>query len=218
MVKPESLSRCFSEWVRSVIPANQTGLTVTFDGKTICSTTKMARYKNPFHIISAQLSERGITYALKTVAGKRNEIPTVPKLLQQFNVGGCLVLADAMLCQKTVARLIVQSILFAECKRKPAYFENGYRKCRELEPDELLRHARLEWTVETMHWLLDVHFQEDFFRAFDKNVQQNMNILRKLALNVMRTYQAKSVSKKPLSYPVSCIVRSLLLADYYGFF
>ena len=28
--------------------------------------------------------------------------------------------------------------------------------------EELLRHARLEWSVESMHWLLDVHFGEDF--------------------------------------------------------
>jgi predicted transposase YbfD/YdcC len=33
-----------------------------------------------------------------------------------------------------------------------------------LTAEELLRRARLEWAVETMHWLLDVHFSEDFCR------------------------------------------------------
>ncbi len=75
-----------------------------------------------------------------------------------------------------------------------------YISSKELEPAELLRHARLEWSVETMHWLLDVHFQEDFFRVLDKNVQQNMNILRKLALNLIRTYKQKSAKKRPLSH------------------
>ncbi len=63
-----------------------------------------------------------------------------------------------------------------------------------------MRHARLEWSVETMHWLLDVHFQEDFFRVLDKNVQQNMNILRKLALNIIRSYKEKFAKKRPLSH------------------
>ena len=26
-------------------------------------------------------------------------------------------------------------------------------------------HARMEWGVETMHWLLDVRYREDYFRA-----------------------------------------------------
>jgi hypothetical protein len=35
---------------------------------------------------------------------------------------------------------------------------------------ELLRHARLEWFVEMMHWLLDVHFGEDFCRVEDREL------------------------------------------------
>jgi len=30
-----------------------------------------------------------------------------------------------------------------------------------LSAEELLHHARTEWSVESMHWLLDVHFDED---------------------------------------------------------
>lgn len=37
-----------------------------------------------------------------------------------------------------------------------------------LSPIELLHHARMEWSVETMHWLLDVHFEEDWCRVEDK--------------------------------------------------
>lgn len=31
-----------------------------------------------------------------------------------------------------------------------------------------------------MHWLLDVHFQEDKTKVWDMNVQQNLNIMRKI--------------------------------------
>lgn len=40
-----------------------------------------------------------------------------------------------------------------------------------LTPDELLHHARMEWSVEAMHWLLDVHFDEYWCRVEDKTVQ-----------------------------------------------
>jgi hypothetical protein len=35
-----------------------------------------------------------------------------------------------------------------------------YISSRPLTAPELLHHARMEWAVETMHWLLDVHFEE----------------------------------------------------------
>ena len=37
-----------------------------------------------------------------------------------------------------------------------------YISSRKLTAEELLTHARLEWSVETMHWLLDVRIDEDF--------------------------------------------------------
>ncbi len=74
-----------------------------------------------------------------------------------------------------------------------------YITSRGLTAEELLRHARLEWSVETMHWLLDVHFDEDFCRVEDRNVQQNLNIVRKIALNTVKGYKTKTASKRPIS-------------------
>ena len=70
---------------------------------------------------------------------------------------------------------------------------------RSLTAEELVRHARLEWSVESMHWLLDVHFAEDFWCVEDRNVQQNLNIVRKSALNTIRGYKNKTASKRPMS-------------------
>ena len=36
-----------------------------------------------------------------------------------------------------------------------------YISNRDMTPDQLLHHARMEWSVESMHWLLDVYFEED---------------------------------------------------------
>jgi len=54
-----------------------------------------------------------------------------------------------------------------------------------LTPEQLLNHARLEWGVESMHWLLDVHFDEDKIRVWDMNVQNILNTIRKIALNLI---------------------------------
>jgi predicted transposase YbfD/YdcC len=87
-------------------------------------------------------------------------------------------------------------------------FEKGGKKTSEwhyyissapLTAEELLKHARLEWGVESMHWLLDVHFAEDRTMVWDMNVQKSLNILRKIALNLAKEYKARSNSKSPIS-------------------
>ena len=50
-----------------------------------------------------------------------------------------------------------------------------------------------------MHWLLDVHFEEDRCRAEDKDVQQSLNIFRKCSINMIKLFKAESNSKKHIS-------------------
>ena len=38
-----------------------------------------------------------------------------------------------------------------------------------------------------MHWHLDVTFKEDANKTFDKDAAQNMNIVRKWALSILKT-------------------------------
>lgn len=79
-----------------------------------------------------------------------------------------------------------------------------YISSRKLKPEELLKHARLEWAVESMHWLLDVHFQEDKTKVWDMNVQQNLNIMRKIALNLAREYKNRFEPRKAISGILKC--------------
>jgi predicted transposase YbfD/YdcC len=74
-----------------------------------------------------------------------------------------------------------------------------YISSRKLAAAELLKHARAEWSVETMHWLLDVHFREDYCRVESKYVQQNLNITRKISLNYIKQYKEKTGDKRPMS-------------------
>jgi len=51
---------------------------------------------------------------------------------------------------------------------------------------EIARAIRGHWMVESMHWHLDVTFKEDNDHTLNKQVAFNLNIMRKLALNLLR--------------------------------
>lgn len=273
LAKPESLNRCFVRWVQDAMPEKMDRITLALDGKTIRSTGHMDRYENPLHIVSAQVSELGITFAQKSVDGKSNEIPAVQELIVQLEISGCMVVADALNCQKKTARAVIDGhadyLLCAKdnqetlkediegyvqdktlrnkmgkavgteknrgrIEKRTAYVTSDigwmhnreeweglqcigaihtefeakgakssewhyYISSRRLSAEELLYYARGEWSVETMHWLLDVHFKEDYCRVEDRNVQQNLNMLRKLAINLIKMYKERSASKRAIS-------------------
>jgi len=274
IINPISLNQCFINWVNSLIPDTMERYTVSFDGKTVRSTDKMKEYSNPLHIISAQIAELGITFGQQTVYDKSNEIPAVRRLIELLNLEGCMVVADALNCQKETAKAIIgagadyllnvkdnHSDLKQDIEdyvqdddlrktmdtattleksrerieRRTAYVSDDtewlfgkekwinlccigaintkftttkgttnewhyYVSSRNLTADELLKHARSEWTVESMHWLLDVHFGEDFCRVEDKNAQQNLNIIRKIVLNSINQYKQEFQDKRPISH------------------
>ncbi|MBR0101669.1 MAG: ISAs1 family transposase [Treponema sp.] len=92
-----------------------------------------------------------------------------------------------------------------------------YISSKELSAEALLHHARMEWGVETMHWLLDVRYGEDCFRAQHENLQKNMNMSRKLALNIARIFKDRYCPKKPMSHVMfDCQMNPYHLLDVLG--
>jgi predicted transposase YbfD/YdcC len=71
-----------------------------------------------------------------------------------------------------------------------------YISSRKLSPTELLVITRNEWAVESMHWQLDVIFNEDRTTLHEANAQKTLNILRKTVLNVVRTYRDRFEPKR----------------------
>lgn len=56
----------------------------------------------------------------------------------------------------------------------------------------LLRIVRSHWAIENqLHWLLDVVLREDASRSRKDNGPENLAILRKMAINTLRTHPAK---------------------------
>lgn len=289
LIKPESFNDCFTKWVMDSVNSTN-GKTLSFDGKTVRSTAKMKSYKNPLHIVSAQIAELGITFGQKAVDGKSNEIPAVRELMKLLDMRGCLVVADALNCQKETATVIInakadyllsvkenQSNLMHEIaeyiadislrkvmdkaqkreksrdriEMRTAYTtsdiewlfgkedwaglacigaintqfetEKGktdewhyYISSRKLTAEELLKHARLEWSVETMHWLLDVHFSEDFCRVAEQRTQENLNIIRKIVLNALRFFKNTHKSKSAFSHlMLDCLIEPSRILNYW---
>lgn len=52
--------------------------------------------------------------------------------------------------------------------------------------DTFSRAVRGHWSVESMHWHLDVTFREDANHTIDKASAQNLNIIRKFCLSVLK--------------------------------
>jgi len=274
IVDPESLNERFMEWTTKLLPEKLDGMTIAFDGKTICSTGKMNGYVKPLHILSAYLAEAGLTLSQKTVDIKSNEIPAMRELLKLIDIHGCMVVADALHCQTETAEAIITNggdyllnakgnqetltkdiedyvqdeqlragmatVVTSEknggrIETRRAYVSHDVSWMKEhlpkwrnmscfgainrqftvddktsdewhyyisscmLSPEELLKYAGNEWAIESMHWLLDVHFDEDSCRLRDSNSNQNLNIIRKMVLNYLRNYKNKSGSKRPFS-------------------
>ena len=51
-------------------------------------------------------------------------------------------------------------------------------------------------THHSLHWMLDVTFNEDHYRIRDRNAVQNFSLLRKIAINLVRRHHASKTSLK----------------------
>lgn len=73
-----------------------------------------------------------------------------------------------------------------------------YLLSKYMSAKRLLQVTRSHWTIENqLHWVLDVHFDEDGNRARKDNAPENLAILRRLALNVLRSHpDSKPIRRK----------------------
>ena len=63
-----------------------------------------------------------------------------------------------------------------------------YLSSARLTPEAFARAVRSHWAIEnSLHWVLDVTFDEDRARNRTDNGPENLAILRRLTLNLLRT-------------------------------
>lgn len=60
--------------------------------------------------------------------------------------------------------------------------------CKGLTAKQIMQHKRSHWSVENnLHWVLDMAFREDESRARKDNSAENFNVLRQIALNILKS-------------------------------
>ena len=101
----KEFKRSFRRWAES-IRVKIKGEVISIDGKTSRGSGEDG--KKAVHMVSAWLSEQKMVLGQIAVPEKINEITAVPELIKMLDVGGCILTADAMSCQKTIVAEIIR--------------------------------------------------------------------------------------------------------------
>jgi predicted transposase YbfD/YdcC len=82
-------------------------------------------------------------------------------------------------------------------KEKESETETAYYLCSKvLSGEEAAGYVRGHWGIEnSLHYVLDVSYNEDRSRIRKANAMENMNILRKITTNMIRAVKGKKSLK-----------------------
>jgi len=107
MVSPECLQEFRGRWNEAMSAGMDTTIRKIFalDGKTQRGNGSAGQKAN--HIVSA-VDEAGFCVGETLAGDKSNEITAIPELLRSLNINGHIVTADAMGCQRDIAKLVRQ--------------------------------------------------------------------------------------------------------------
>lgn len=107
LLDPVSLHKGFLEWVAGVCKQSN-GDVIAIDGKSLCNAGTDGA-KGFVHLVHAwsEANQMLIGQLKTTEASKTNEIKAIPALIEMLSIKGCIITIDAMGCQRTIAKTIV---------------------------------------------------------------------------------------------------------------
>lgn len=265
-ISPSHFGECLMELSRR-LREQVSGDIVAFDGKTHRRTG--SKGSNALHMLNAWSVENRLVLGQLAVDEKSNEVTAVPQLMDMLDLKGCVVTADALNCQKTVAAKAIEKkadyllalkgnhkVFFDEVstymdelsRQSPPGFEQVEKEHGRIETRRCWQSTSIDWyadkgkwpglrsfvliesirehgdTIETnrryyisslphgeshaaksarahwqiensLHWCLDVVFNEDQSRARARNAAKNLGTLRSISLNLLRRIPGKSSLK-----------------------
>lgn len=276
MIKPIQFQTALIEWVQRLRAGQSTDgpKLIQIDGKTSRGSYTNEDKSNALHIVGAWASEYGLALGQVAVDSKTNEITVIPELIDLLDLEGAIVTIDAMGCQKSIARKIIEAkgdYIFAVKDNHPKlsaaieqYFisahEEGLRELgirsqavhgksrgrfetrfyavgkipeslRELtdqwpgaksigqaittfgrsgeestevryfissrtpKVSEFAKSVRSHWSIESMHWVLDVVFHEDASRIRTGHAIENMSFTRRFVTSLLKQDTSKGSLK-----------------------
>lgn len=93
----------------------------------------------------------------------------------------------------SVIELISERKIQGEMTREKRYYISSIKGSAR----QFLKWIRGHWGVESMHWSLDVSFKEDLFQGFTGHIAENMTLLERLTLMLLKQNPLKkSIAKK----------------------
>ena len=96
-------------------------------------------------------------------------------------------------------RSIIKIHSIRESKKQTTKEVRYYISSLEETPEKILRSIRSHWAIEnTLHWVLDMSFNEDYSRIRKGNAPYAMAIIRHVALNLLQLAKTKRQSIKRL--------------------
>src|SRR6185503_4910174 len=168
-LEPKTFADCLSRWTQSVRTVLG-GEVVALDGKSVRRALKAG--EDVRMIVSAWATESGLLLGQRKTRDKSNELTVVPELLRALELAGCIITADALHCQKNIAKEIIEAdadYVLALKGNQPAAF----REIKTFLDDAVARrdpalafvettdkgHGRVEvrryWQTERITWFAD---------------------------------------------------------------
>jgi predicted transposase YbfD/YdcC len=281
-ISPEHFGNCLIE-LSQRLREKISGEVVAFDGKTHRRTG--GANCAALHTLNAWSVENRLVLGQLAVEEKSNEITAIPQLMDMLDLKGCIITADALNCQRTVAQKAVEKkadyvlavkgnhpVMYDEIRSHmdalaavvPAGFESVEKDHGRIETrrywqsedigwfekkknwtglrsfclvEAVREHAertevsrryyisslacnevkvahsiRGHWQIEnSLHWSLDVVFNEDQSRARARNAAKNLGILRAISLNLIKRIPGK-LSMKSKRFQASLSDEYLFMA------
>lgn len=106
LLDPIQLEQCFQRWMGAMAECTG-GQLIAIDGKTIRRSFEKADHKAAIHMVSAWSETNSLVLGQLATDKKSNEITAIPRLLKMLDITDSVVTIDAMGCQKTIAKQIV---------------------------------------------------------------------------------------------------------------
>ena len=154
LISKNNFEAWFIEWASHLIDILPEDV-INIDGKTI----KGSRTKNKkaTHILNVFAKKQGIILAQRTVDEKTNEIPELPKLLDDLQIEGATITIDAMGCQKKVVSKIIEkkaNYFIGLKENQPSLYDasrylfsdkDNAPNCFDYFSERNRGHGRIEW-------------------------------------------------------------------------
>lgn len=107
VIEPKVFMEIFIDWTKQLVKT-KTGQVINIDGKAVKSATDKINGGNTPYIVSAFLSDVGLSLGQVKVDDKSNEITAIPELLDLLDIKGATITIDAIGTQETIVKKIVK--------------------------------------------------------------------------------------------------------------